>query len=118
MRARPRRVSIRSLRSFRQLRARTELTGGMPEQVIASLYPGCEIAEWGGTLKLPDVLKGEIGIPDPRSDEDKKKVMENKRRVSYPDIRDQLDMMYWDKVNGTATWVDAITAIKKRYQDA
>lgn len=31
----------------------------------------------------------------------------------YPSIKDQLDMMYWDKVNGTNTWVDTITKIKK-----
>ena len=30
----------------------------------------------------------------------------------YPSIRDQLDMQYWDKKNGTTTWIDAITKVK------
>ena len=30
----------------------------------------------------------------------------------YPSIEDQLDMQYWDKVNGTTTWQDAIAKVK------
>ena len=30
----------------------------------------------------------------------------------YPSIQDQLDMQYWDSVNGTTTWKDAIEAVK------
>jgi N-acetylmuramoyl-L-alanine amidase CwlA len=30
----------------------------------------------------------------------------------YPNIEDQLDMIYWDNVNNTTEWVDRITAIK------
>ena len=30
----------------------------------------------------------------------------------YPSIQDQLDMQYWDKKNGTTTWVDAIAKVK------
>ena len=32
------------------------------------------------------------------------------RAVAYPSIKDQLDMQYWDKKNGTTTWVDAIAS--------
>ena len=31
----------------------------------------------------------------------------------YPSIQDQLDMQYWDKVNGTTTWQDAIAKVKR-----
>ncbi len=34
------------------------------------------------------------------------------RSVAYPSIQDQLDMQYWDKKNGTTTWVDAIAKVK------
>jgi len=34
------------------------------------------------------------------------------RRDSYPSLADQLDMQYWDKKNGTTTWVDAIAKVK------
>ncbi len=30
----------------------------------------------------------------------------------YPSIQEQLDMQYWDSVNGTTTWKDAIAAVK------
>jgi len=36
----------------------------------------------------------------------------SKRRAAYPSYEEQLDMQYWDKKNGTTTWVDAITKVK------
>ena len=38
-----------------------------------------------------------------------------KRRNEYPLIQDQLDLLYWDKVNGTNNWQTAIQAIKDKY---
>jgi len=35
------------------------------------------------------------------------------RARAYPRIQDQLDMQYWDSVNGTTTWADAIAAVKE-----
>ncbi len=34
------------------------------------------------------------------------------RAAAYPPIGDQLDMQYWDSLNGTTTWADAIAAVK------
>ena len=34
------------------------------------------------------------------------------RAAAYPSIGDQLDMIYWDGVNDTTTWADAIAAVK------
>ena len=34
------------------------------------------------------------------------------RRTAYPTVEEQMDMQYWDKKNGTTTWVDAITKVK------
>ena len=31
----------------------------------------------------------------------------------YPNIGDQLDMIYWDKKNGTKKWEEAIDAVKQ-----
>lgn len=38
-----------------------------------------------------------------------------RRAVSYPSLAEQLDMQYWDSVNGTTTWADAIAAVKAEY---
>ena len=35
-----------------------------------------------------------------------------KREDSYPDWKSQMDMQYWDSVNGTTTWKDAIAKVK------
>lgn len=37
------------------------------------------------------------------------------RSLLYPSIQEQLDMQYWDKVNGTNTWQETIDAIKTKY---
>jgi len=37
----------------------------------------------------------------------------NSNEREYPPIQDQLDMIYWDKINGTNNWVETITKIKK-----
>jgi len=34
------------------------------------------------------------------------------RAPAYPPIKDQLDMLYWDKVNGTDNWQDVIAKVK------
>jgi len=34
------------------------------------------------------------------------------RQESYGSVQDQLDMMYWDGVNGTTTWEDHIAQVK------
>ena len=40
------------------------------------------------------------------------KQYQRNRATSYPSVRDQLDMQYWDKKNGTTTWVDAVAKVK------
>lgn len=37
------------------------------------------------------------------------------RAAAYPSLAEQLDMQYWDSINGTTTWADAIAAIKQQY---
>ena len=38
-------------------------------------------------------------------------VAEN-RKIAYNSIEDQLDMQYWDGVNGTTLWADHIAQVK------
>lgn len=37
------------------------------------------------------------------------------RAAEYPSIQEQMDMQYWDSVNGTTTWQDAINKVKAKY---
>lgn len=40
---------------------------------------------------------------------------DQKRRNEYPAVEEQLDMLYWDLMNGTDNWRDKITEIKTKY---
>lgn len=37
---------------------------------------------------------------------------QGKRAAAYASIGDQLDMQYWDAVNGTTTWKDHVAKVK------
>ena len=37
------------------------------------------------------------------------------RVAAYPSLGDQFDMQYWDSVNDTTTWADAIAAVKEAH---
>ena len=39
-------------------------------------------------------------------------VYQRNRAAEYPSLQEQFDMQYWDKKNGTTTWVDAIAKVK------
>lgn len=43
---------------------------------------------------------------------------QRQRAENYPNIKDQLDMLYWDKVNGTNNWETAINTIKTQFPKA
>ena len=35
-----------------------------------------------------------------------------KRATAYPSLEEQLDLQYWDQVNGTTKWKEAIAKVK------
>ena len=37
------------------------------------------------------------------------------RAAAYPTLAEQLDMQYWDAVNGTTVWADTIARIKEQF---
>jgi len=41
-------------------------------------------------------------------------IVQNRKRA-YPSIEQQLDMLYWDKINGTENWQTAIDAVKQQF---
>ena len=44
--------------------------------------------------------------------EERQNAVRAARRNSYGDLGSQLDMQYWDNVNGTTTWKDHVAAVK------
>lgn len=59
-----------------------------------------------------DTIIEEIeAIPTPSYDLSYKE----KRQNEYPTIEEQLDIIYWDKINGTNNWETKISEIKNKY---
>jgi len=40
---------------------------------------------------------------------------EYQRLREYPPIEEQLDMLYWDRMNGTERWIQAIKSVKDKH---
>ena len=40
---------------------------------------------------------------------------EYQRLREYPPIEEQLDMLYWDRMNGTERWIQAIKKVKDKH---
>ncbi len=77
-----------------------------------------EVVEWNKPLPNIDRGVGEVHL-DPRTSEQKtsdgSKRYRQRRLRAYPSLRKQLDMIYWDKVDGTTLWVDEIKRIKELF---
>ena len=70
-----------------------------------------EVIEWlDGTTPIPkaDI---EAKMVDVQAEYDANQYQRD-RAIAYPSIQEQLDMQYWDKVNGTTNWEDAIAKVK------
>lgn len=84
-------------------------------QAITSLKPGAEFTLRGSTLEWHDKSQTQPTDSEITAEVNRLKTIEEyqaPRRKAYPSIQDQLDMQYWDKKNGTTTWVDAIAKVK------
>ena len=91
-------------------------------QAIASLRPNAEwslydnsVLVWHDTEQTqPTDAEIEAEIVRLQADYDAKQYARD-RADAYPSIQEQLDMQYWDSVNGTTTWKDAIEAVKTEH---
>ena len=66
---------------------------------------------WEDERKQPTHEAIQAKLAELQADYDSKQYQRN-RETSYPSIQEQLDMQYWDSVNGTTTWKDAIAKVK------
>jgi hypothetical protein len=86
---------------------------------------------WESLGELPLLLTKQVPKEHDKWDEEKKEWIghdeflkqqfeyessyEFKRMNEYPPILDQLDALYWDKINETNNWVESITKVKEKY---
>ena len=70
-----------------------------------------KIVKWWADKPQPTEEAIQAKLVELQADYDSKQYQRD-RATSYPSIQEQLDMQYWDAVNGTTTWKDAIAKVK------
>ena len=89
-------------------------------EAIMKINPNAEVTVDGDDINLITWDNGTTPIP--KADIEAKMVevqaeydanqYQRDRATAYPTIQEQLDMQYWDNVNGTTNWEDTIAKIK------
>ena len=89
-------------------------------EAILKINPNAEVTVNADDINQITWLNGTTPIP--KADIEAKMVelqaeydaiqYQRDRATAYPTIQEQLDMQYWDKVNGTTNWKDAIAKVK------
>ena len=68
----------------------------------------------GELVELSDAEKQAI-VDEWNTPEVDNRTYAQKRAEAYAPIADQIDMQYWDSVNGSRTWLDHIEAVKEAH---
>jgi hypothetical protein len=71
------------------------------------------IKEW--SVDIPQPSDADLIPYQAQADLDAAPTYKEPRQDAYASIGDQLDMIYWDEVNGTTTWKDHVEAVKSTY---
>ena len=75
---------------------------------------GAYIKEWN--LDIPKPTIAQLDAFEAQANEiERINNIRSQRANNYPTLADQLDMQYWDKINGTNKWQQAINAVKQKY---
>ena len=75
---------------------------------------GAYILRWNSDQPQPTEAEIEAAHAEWEAEYDSK-AYARARAEAYAPIADQLDMMYWDSVNGSRTWLDHVEAVKEAY---
>ena len=92
-------------------------------QALSELRPNCNVEVRYNDDGSYTILNYEHSEPQPTEKELNDKVAElqadydskqyqRDRASAYPNIQEQLDMQYWDAVNGTKKWQEAVAKVK------
>ena len=91
-------------------------------ETILKINPNAEVTVKGDDINTCEITWHNGTTPISKADIEAKMVevqaeydanqYQRDRATAYPSIQEQLDMQYWDKVNGTTNWEDAIAKVK------
>jgi hypothetical protein len=75
---------------------------------------GAYIKEWN--LDIPKPTEKQLNALEKQANEvERLNEIKANRAKEYPSIQEQLDLQYWDKINNTNKWEEAINAVKIKY---
>ena len=77
------------------------------EEAIKILYPDVLVVEADGKAYVSSGVEKTVDAAAVAL-----KKVQLMRAAAYPSLQEQMDMQYWDAVNGTTTWKDAIAKVK------
>jgi hypothetical protein len=92
-------------------------------KAIKAINPNAEVSVNGEDINQITWLNGTTPISTNQilakqqeliADYNSKQYQRN-RSKAYPSIQEQLDLQYWDKINNTDNWEQAINAVKAQY---
>jgi len=75
---------------------------------------GVFISKWNSSSPKPSQADMDSASTSAQADYDAL-AYSRSRQNEYALVKLQLDMMYWDKVNGTTTWQDHVAAVKAKF---
>ena len=91
-------------------------------EAILKINPNAVVSVRGDNINTCEIQWHEGTTPISKADIEAKMVevqaeydanqYQRDRATAYPSIQEQLDMQYWDNVNGTTNWKDAIAKVK------
>jgi len=91
-------------------------------EAILKINPNAEVTVRGTDINTCEIEWNNGTTPIPKADIEAKMVevqaeydanqYQRDRATAYPSIQEQLDMQYWDNVNDTTNWEDAIAKVK------
>lgn len=87
-------------------------------EAILALRPGAQFSTHEGTIIWHDTEQDQPSDSDIAAKQSElqaeydSKAYARARAESYASISDQMDMQYWDSVNGSRTWLDHIESVK------
>ena len=67
--------------------------------------------KWLDSNKIPKPTKSEIDVEVTRLQAEYESKQYQRDRI-YPSIGEQLDLQYWDKVNGTSKWQESVSKVR------
>ena len=70
-----------------------------------------KIVQWWAEKEQQSNESIQAKLKELQAEYDAKKYQRD-RSTSYPNIQEQLDMQYWDAVNGTKKWQEAVAKVK------